>query len=119
MELRKHHFVRADLVLTGGRPHGEKRTTRVSLRRHGVLDPAHGSTLTSRKPGDLGGFRRPAAGGTVGEGVMPCVRLHAAEESDDPIVPEKRTNKTGTPAAEFVEGRGSPEGNASLRPRPR
>src|SRR5450432_2361011 len=67
-------FARADLVLSGGRPHGEKRTTRVSLRRHGVADPAHGSTLTSRKPGDLGGSRRPAAGGTVGKGVMPCVR---------------------------------------------
>ncbi len=28
----------------------------------------------------------------------------------DPIVPEKRTNKTGTPAAESVEERGSPQG---------
>ena len=36
--------------------------------------------------------------------------MHAAEESDDPIVPGKRTNKTGTPAAESVEERGSPKG---------
>ena len=36
--------------------------------------------------------------------------MHAAEESDDPIVPGKRTNKTGTPAAEFVEGRGFTRG---------
>jgi hypothetical protein len=36
--------------------------------------------------------------------------MYAAEESDDPIVPGKRTNKTGTPAAESVEGRGSPKG---------
>ena len=38
--------------------------------------------------------------------------MYAAEESDDPIVPGKRTNKTGTPAAESVEGRGSPKGKA-------
>ena len=36
--------------------------------------------------------------------------MHVAEESDGPIVPGKRTNKTGTPAAESVEGRGSPKG---------
>ena len=40
--------------------------------------------------------------------------MHAAEESDDPIVPGKRTNKTGTPAAESVEERGSPKGNPCL-----
>jgi hypothetical protein len=37
--------------------------------------------------------------------------MHVAEESDDSIVPGKRTNKTGTPAAESVEERGSPKGN--------
>ena len=37
--------------------------------------------------------------------------MHAAEESDDLIVPAKRANKTGTPAAERVEGRGSAKGN--------
>ena len=37
--------------------------------------------------------------------------MHAAEESDDLVVPTKRANKTGTPAAECVEGRGSAKGN--------
>ncbi len=37
--------------------------------------------------------------------------MHAAEESDGLIVPAKRANKTETPAAECVEGRGSAKGN--------
>ena len=36
---------------------------------------------------------------------------HVAGESDGFIVPEKRANKTGTPVAESVEGRGPPEGH--------
>ena len=36
---------------------------------------------------------------------------HAAEESDDLVVPTKRANKAGTPAAESVEERGSTKGN--------
>ena len=37
---------------------------------------------------------------------------YAIGKSDGPIVPAKRTNKTGTPVAESVEERGSPKGNA-------
>jgi len=40
--------------------------------------------------------------------------MNADRKSDGPIVPAKRTNKTGTPAAESVEGRGSPKGNAAI-----
>ena len=36
--------------------------------------------------------------------------MHAAEESDNPIVPGKRTNKTGASVAESVEERGSRKG---------
>ena len=36
--------------------------------------------------------------------------MHVAGESDGLIVPAKRANKAGTPAAEFVEERGSPKG---------
>jgi hypothetical protein len=39
--------------------------------------------------------------------------MNAKRKSDGPIVPAKRTNKTGTPAAESVEERGSPKGRAS------
>ena len=58
---------------------GEGHTGR-SVQREFLLDATESqtlrmdSTLTSRKPGDLGGSRRLAAGGTVGKGVMPCVR---------------------------------------------
>jgi hypothetical protein len=38
--------------------------------------------------------------------------MHVSRESDGPIVPEKRANKVGQPAAESVEGRGSTKGNA-------
>ena len=41
--------------------------------------------------------------------------MYAVGKSDDSIVPAKRTNKTGTPAAEPVEERGSPKGNAARR----
>ncbi len=37
--------------------------------------------------------------------------MHAIGKSDGPIVPAKRANKTGTPAAESVEERGPPKGN--------
>jgi len=39
--------------------------------------------------------------------------MHASGKSDGPIVPAKRANKAGTPAAEPVEERGPPEGNAT------
>ena len=39
--------------------------------------------------------------------------MHAAEESDDFVVPSKRANKAGTPVAEPVEERGSTKGNVA------
>ncbi|HWU38859.1 MAG TPA: hypothetical protein VN203_14515 [Candidatus Acidoferrum sp.] len=39
--------------------------------------------------------------------------MHVSRESDGPIVPEKRANKAGPPAAESVEGRGPTKGNAT------
>ena len=39
--------------------------------------------------------------------------MYARGKSDGPVVPTKRANKTGTPAAESVEERGSPKGNAA------
>ena len=37
--------------------------------------------------------------------------MHADEKSDEGVVPMKRPNKEGSPSAEAVEGRTSPEGN--------
>jgi hypothetical protein len=39
--------------------------------------------------------------------------MNVHRKSDGPIVPAKRANKAGTPAAESVEERGSPKGNAA------
>ena len=39
--------------------------------------------------------------------------MNANRKSDGPVIPAKRTNKTGTPEAESVEERGSPKGNAA------
>ena len=43
------------------------------------------------------------------------VDMHVTEESDDLVVPTKRANKAGTPAAESVEERGSTKGNRLQR----
>ena len=39
------------------------------------------------------------------------MNMHADENSDGVIVPEKRPNKEGLPSAEAVEGRTPPKGN--------
>ena len=44
---------------------------------------------------------------------IPKPDMYADRESDDSIVPEKRANNAGTPVAESVEERGSPEGNGT------
>jgi len=37
--------------------------------------------------------------------------MHADEDSDEVVVPAKRSNKEDTSSAEIVEGRASPKGN--------
>ena len=37
--------------------------------------------------------------------------MHADEDSDEVVVPVKRSNKEGLPSAEIAEGRASPKGN--------
>ena len=39
--------------------------------------------------------------------------MHADEESDEVVLPVKRSNNEGLSSAETVEGRTSPEGNGS------
>ena len=55
------------------------------------------------------------ADGTVGEGVCRTSHMDATKESDDLVVPQKRANKAGTPAAESVEERGSTKGSGIQR----
>src|SRR3979490_1143215 len=49
--------------------------------------------------------------GPVHEGHSRTMNMHADENSDGVIVPEKRPNKEGLPSAEAVEGRTPPKGN--------
>src|SRR5258708_31074491 len=49
--------------------------------------------------------------GPVHEGNSPTMNMHADENSDGVVVPEKRPNKEGVPSAEAVEGRTPPKGN--------
>ena len=82
--------------------------TRRSLRPCACADIPSARTGRSHEfPRRQGTLERPenASGGTAG--------MHAHGKSDGPIVPAKRTNKPGTPAAEFVEERGSLKGNAA------
>jgi len=84
------------------------RRTRRSLRTCACVDIPSARTGRSHEfPKCYGTLERSenASGGTAD--------MHAYGKSDGPIVPAKRTNKTGTPAAESVEARGSPKGNAA------
>ena len=54
--------------------------------------------------------------GAVGQGECRTADANVFGESDDLVVPGKRANKAGTPAAESVEERGSTKGNGIQRP---
>ena len=89
-----------------------------SVSRELSLDAAESETLSMRgnsvrgnreTPGsslpDGGGDRSEKASGRTSD-------MHGPGESDGPIVPKKRANKAGQPAAESVEERGPTKGNA-------
>jgi hypothetical protein len=60
-----------------------------------------------------------SGGGRSGKAKRRTPDMYVAWESDGPIVPAKRANKARTLAAEFVEERGSPKGNADHEASPR
>jgi RNA-directed DNA polymerase len=62
--------------------------------------------------------RPESLGGPRGEGQGRKPSMHDDGESDSPVVPTKRPNKTGRPVAEAVEGRGLAEGNMASKTRP-
>ena len=75
-----------------------------------VADPMHVETSFARNLGDLIRVRQgmpdrlmKAKGRTMS--------MHADEESDEGVVPMKRSNNEGVSSAETVEGRTSPKGN--------
>src|SRR6267142_1186549 len=49
--------------------------------------------------------------GPAHEGISRTMSMHADEESDEGIVPMKRSNNEGLSSAGTVEGRTSPKGN--------
>src|ERR1700730_15819271 len=80
-----------------------------------------GRTSRSRRPCARGevlcaepGRPHPCPAGHAGPahaGKSRTMSMHADEESDEGVVPMKRSNKEGLPSAEAVEGRTSPKGN--------
>jgi len=64
----------------------------------------------AREPGDPIGFQHAVLerSANLTEGTADMI---ADGKSDDLVVPATRANKTGTPVAEFVEGRKSPKGS--------
>src|ERR1700704_3240948 len=80
-----------------------------------------GRTSRSRRPHARGdvlctepGRPHPCPAGHAGpahEGKSRTMSMHADEESDEAVVPVKRSNNEGLPSAEIVEGRTSPKGN--------
>jgi hypothetical protein len=66
----------------------------------------HGNRETPEAPLTNGG------GGRSEKATGPTSDMYATGESDGPIVPRKRANNAGVPAAEPVEERGSPKRNA-------
>ena len=62
---------------------------------------------------NLGGLIRVRQGnaGPAHAGTSRTMSMHADEESDEGVVPMKRSNNEGVSSAETVEGRTSPKGN--------
>ena len=82
-----------------------------SLRPH-----ARGEVLCTEP-----GRPHPCPAGHAGpahEGKSRTMSMHADEESDEGVVPMKRSNNEGVSSAETVEGRTRPRGTAVRRPRP-
>src|SRR6266498_561823 len=79
-----------------------------------------GRTSRSRRPCARGevlctepGKSHPCPAGHAGpahEGKSRTMSMHADEESDEEVVPVKRSNNEGLSSAETVEGRTSPKG---------
>jgi hypothetical protein len=82
--------------------------------------PACPSKKTSRArtgrscwfPPGARGFFPPSLGGRSDSVSDGQANRHANRKSEESVVPTKRSNTAGTPAAEIVEGRESPERNA-------
>ncbi len=87
--------------------------------REPPVDAAESETLRMRE-NSMHGNREtldtpaPQDAGRSGKVLCRTPDMHVSRESDGPIVPQKRTNKTGLKAvAETVEGRGPTKGNAA------
>ncbi len=88
-------------------------------KRKPLADAAESETLRMRG-NSLHGNREPLETppplgvGRSEKAICRTADMHVSRESDDSIVPKKRTNKAGPKAAaESVEGRGSTKGNGT------
>jgi RNA-directed DNA polymerase len=94
---------------SGEFPVDPTRSETLHMRRNSARENRETSLLPFPDGGD----------GRVGkaDGLKPT--MHGGEESDGPIVPTKRPNKAGRPAAEGVEGRGPTKENSTEQNVPR
>ncbi len=118
--LRKHSFVVADpgtdrkLVADMG-----KATVMSNVPGKSDITPTESETTSMVGNFPHGSREIPATSASVMESDRSAkarchtADMHVAGKSDGSIVPKKRSNKTGTPAAEIVEGRESPEGKVA------
>jgi group II intron reverse transcriptase/maturase len=85
--------------------------------REPSLDATESETLSTRGNSMRENRETPETPSADGAGGRPekaqgrTSGMHVSGESDNPIVPTKRANKAGVPAAESVEGRGLTKGN--------
>ncbi len=97
-------------------PDLEKATSFLPLAGEAATDTAESETLCMRRHPKRENREIPSVSESCSERSENVSDgnpdMYAVGKSDDSIVPAKRTNKTGTPAAESVEERGSPKGNA-------
>ncbi len=98
-------------------PDVEKATTPVPLLGEALANAAESENLCMCRHSKRENREIPSVSESTGSERSENVTdgntdVYADGKSDGPIVPAKRTNKTGTPAAESVEERGSPKGKA-------
>ena len=104
----------ADAVGDGGRRHRPWRERRVTAGPCVVADPVHAWKHLAREPGDPAGpSTHEMAWWSAPGSQKRTPAMYGRRESDRLVVPGKRPNKAGSPAAEGVEGRGLTKGNLS------
>ena len=111
------HLFRGADAITEAEGNTDRRVRASTCLTPRGLRPWHARTLFAREPGDLSSGQLLSWDGPCREGEEPKPVMHGREKSDSVIVAMKPANKTGQPAAEWVERREGAEGTRSSHPR--